>query len=222
MFAVPARWMFNHNLYTTNTGKRVLALQALQTFFKKIFQVIKKHPNTHISNSHISHMAILTDYTSYNLWANRVIINWLRSKPSEIMLQETISSYPTLHETILHIWAAEQIWLQRLRQEPTTPFLQYEFKGTSEEAFNGLLQCSTAFDAYVRGITEADLATVISFKLLSGVEDAQPREHMIHHCMNHGSYHRGQIVTMGRALGLTDPPSTDQMRYFREVKAKGL
>jgi uncharacterized damage-inducible protein DinB len=43
---------------------------------------------------------------------------------------------------------------------------------------------------------------------------------MIHHCMNHSTYHRGQIVTIARNLELTDPPSTDFMRYVR-LKSEG-
>jgi len=34
--------------------------------------------------------------------------------------------------------------------------------------------------------------------------------------MNHGTFHRGQLVTMGRSLGLTDPPKTDFIHYLRE------
>jgi uncharacterized damage-inducible protein DinB len=38
------------------------------------------------------------------------------------------------------------------------------------------------------------------------------------HCMNHSTYHRGQIVTMGRNLGFTDAPMTDY--NFYNVMAK--
>jgi len=38
------------------------------------------------------------------------------------------------------------------------------------------------------------------------------------HVANHATYHRGQIVTMLRQLGRT-PPSTDYIRWLREVGA---
>jgi len=36
---------------------------------------------------------------------------------------------------------------------------------------------------------------------------------MIHHCMNHSTYHRGQLITIGRQAGLQDPPRTDFIYY---------
>ena len=36
--------------------------------------------------------------------------------------------------------------------------------------------------------------------------------------MNHSTYHRGQIITILRELGVTTLPTTDLMAYFRETK----
>jgi uncharacterized damage-inducible protein DinB len=41
---------------------------------------------------------------------------------------------------------------------------------------------------------------------------------MIWHCINHQSFHRGQLVTFARQLGITDIPSTDYIVYLREKK----
>jgi uncharacterized damage-inducible protein DinB len=38
---------------------------------------------------------------------------------------------------------------------------------------------------------------------------------MIQHVVDHSSYHRGQIVTMLRQLGVT-PPSTGLIRFYRD------
>ncbi|MFN2424735.1 MAG: DinB family protein [Cryomorphaceae bacterium] len=34
--------------------------------------------------------------------------------------------------------------------------------------------------------------------------------------MNHSTYHRGQLVTMGRQAGLSTPPQTDYIFYVRK------
>ena len=67
----------------------------------------------------------------------------------------------------------------------------------------------------VRTLRDTDFQEICTFKLLNGTEDSRPRSKMIHHCMNHSTYHRGQIVTMARNFGLTDTPSTDYMKYVR-------
>jgi uncharacterized damage-inducible protein DinB len=41
---------------------------------------------------------------------------------------------------------------------------------------------------------------------------------MIQHVVDHSSYHRGQIVTMLRQLGVT-PPSTGLIRFYRDGPA---
>jgi uncharacterized damage-inducible protein DinB len=52
----------------------------------------------------------------------------------------------------------------------------------------------------------------------SGMKYHQLRSEMIHHCMNHSTYHRGQIITMGKQLNLSKAPSTDLIFYYRLTK----
>jgi uncharacterized damage-inducible protein DinB len=159
--------------------------------------------------------SLLKDYGSFNLWANTEIITWLKTKPTELMTTEVPSSFPTIWATLLHTWGAEEIWLDRLRQLPPAPFLTHRFNGTLEELFDGMLAKSKDFSMYLEDLPDADFQEICTFKLLNGTEDSRPRGKMIHHCMNHSTYHRGQIVTMARNLGLTDPPSTDYIKYVR-------
>ena len=159
--------------------------------------------------------SLLKDYGSFNLWANTEMVNWLKTKPSDLMTAEMPSSYPSIWATLLHIWGAEEIWLDRLRLLPPAPFLPQRFNGTLEELFDGILAKSKEFANYLEDLPDADFQEICTFKLLNGTEDSRPRGKMIHHCMNHSTYHRGQIVTMARNFGLTDPPSTDYIKYVR-------
>ena len=159
--------------------------------------------------------ALLKDYAGFNLWANHQTVDWLKSKPLELMTREVPSSFPSLHQTLLHIWSAEKVWLERLQQAPAEAFLFQVFKGTTEEVLEGILKMSEQFKTYVQTLPDADFPEICHFRLLNGIEDDRPRYQMIHHCINHSTYHRGQIVTIARNLELTDPPSTDLMRYIR-------
>lgn len=163
---------------------------------------------------------LLKDYVAYNLWANAITVEWLKTKPLELMLREVPSSFPSLHQTLLHIWGAEKAWLERLRQVPPEPFLSQTFNGTTEDVFDGILKISEQFKSYVHALPDASFSEICYFRLLNSTEDSRPRHLMIHHCMNHSTYHRGQIVTIARNLELTAPPSTDFMRYVR-LKSEG-
>lgn len=161
-------------------------------------------------------MQLLNDYASFNLWANTKMINWLQTKPIELMEREVPSSFPNLHLTLLHIWSAEKIWLERLQAIPPTTFLFQTFMGTATDVFEGLLAMSQQFADYVHALSESELQETLGFRLLNGTEDSRPRYQMIHHCLNHSTYHRGQIVTIARSLGIADPPATDFMQYLRQ------
>jgi uncharacterized damage-inducible protein DinB len=46
-----------------------------------------------------------------------------------------------------------------------------------------------------------------------------PRFEFLQHCINRSTYHRGQIITIARNAGITNPPITDYAIYL--VKEKG-
>ena len=47
-----------------------------------------------------------------------------------------------------------------------------------------------------------------------------PKYEYFQHLIIHGTYHRGQIVTIGRNIGITDAPMTDYNYYnvYKEQK----
>jgi uncharacterized damage-inducible protein DinB len=159
--------------------------------------------------------SLLKSSASYNLWANTQLVTWLKSKPAELLVREMYSSFPTLRDTLLHIWAAEEIWIERMMQVPASTFLSFRFTGTTEDVLEGILKQSKAMESYVNDLSDADFQEICTFNLLNGTEDSRTRVKMIYHCLNHSSYHRGQIVTMARNFGLTDPPGTDYIKYIR-------
>ena len=54
-----------------------------------------------------------------------------------------------------------------------------------------------------------------AYKDLKGTPYVQQAWQMIMHCLNHSSYHRGQVVTQMRELGLEDIPRTDLIHFQR-------
>jgi uncharacterized damage-inducible protein DinB len=71
---------------------------------------------------------------------------------------------------------------------------------------------------YVSKLTQQDLDRVIRYKGFTGEEFSNPLWQSLHQLTNHASYHRGQVVTMLRQLGVK-PVSTDLIGYYREQAA---
>ncbi len=164
--------------------------------------------------------SLLKDYAEFNLWANSKMVAWLREKPLALLRQEIPSSFPSLEKTLLHICDGETVWLERLNKRKITEFPSTHFKGTEEEVFTRLMTSSQKFRDHVFLLEEADFSSACEYLQFNGEHYSTPVGEIIQHCMNHGTFHRGQLVTMGRSLGLTDPPKTDFIHYLRE-EAKG-
>jgi len=154
----------------------------------------------------------LHDFARYNQWANDEYFNWLEKLPEEITEKETISSFPTIKATLLHLWGAEYGWMCALHQkEWTKPYEGDSFNGSFPELVAGFRKTTQEFTAYVESLSEEELKREISLSNNS----SSTAQDIILHVINHSTYHRGQIITMARALGDTAPPRADYIYYKR-------
>ena len=161
---------------------------------------------------------LIKNYANYNLWAYKQLVDWLKTKPSSAMNKEVPSSFPSLQLTLLHIWKIQRFWLATLTQ--THESLSYaDFEGTLDELFEGFISQSSEFSEYVNSLDEVAL-TENSYLKTPWFEANLPRFEYVQHCMNHSTYHRGQLITIGRNVGLTDAPMTDYNFYNIMITAR--
>ena len=160
---------------------------------------------------------IYDKYAAYNLWANQRITDLFRPLPEEQTNRFIENSFPSVKKTILHIWEAETIWLKRLQGITLTSFPNEHFMGTTHEAVEGMLANSKAFLEQVSQMGKKELKKEVTIINTKGDKYLHTNREMIHHCMNHSTYHRGQLIMMARQLGLRDLPSTDMIIYIREM-----
>ncbi len=156
------------------------------------------------------------DYSLYNIWANnRLIIN-LSEQDEQLLTKELVGSYPTIRQTLLHIWYAETGWLSRLNGNGWDAKKVTEFSGTNRELFRAWKITSNYFKDFT---SNADLEKEIQFEH-KGEKFSIPTREIIQTVCNHGSYHRGQVVLMMRQLGISKISPTDYIEWVRE-KARG-
>lgn len=158
---------------------------------------------------------ILLTYTSYNLWANTIITRLL-SNNSALLDKEVKSSFLSLRKTMHHVWSAEEVWYKRLNGESLASLPE------PGNYFSGFAtQLSTRSQSFIELVNVKDenyLTESCSYKDTRGDSHTNLNWEMIMHCMNHSTYHRGQIITLLRELGLTTLPSTDMIGYLRKIK----
>jgi uncharacterized damage-inducible protein DinB len=153
-------------------------------------------------------------HIAYNAWASEKLVENVRAA-IELVDVETPSSFNTIRKTLFHIWDAETVWFTRIQGHSLTDWPSKDFTGTLEEALEAYMAHSKAFAAFVAKQDVAFLTSTITYKNMSGKEFTQPIDEIIFHVVNHGTSHRGQVITMLRSLGHQSIISMDLIIYQR-------
>lgn len=150
----------------------------------------------------------LADYIrrefSYNSWANQEVINAIISAGG----RDTRSL-----QLMSHIFAAERLWLERLKQQPqSTPvWPQFDLKGCQEQ----LGELNKLWNEHLELITAGDVAQTVSYKNSKGESWTSSIVDVLAHVVMHSAYHRGQIASHMRESGKT-PAYTDFIHAIRQ------
>ena len=159
----------------------------------------------------------MINYAAFNLWANKTFADWLKTKPEELLIREIPSSYPSIILTVLHIRNTERFWLSALNKLPPTAF-DPGFEGNITDALLSFENQSVIFSEYVN--SQSEYSILETFKLdMPWMKGQVPKYEIIQHCLNHSTYHMGQIITIGRNVGIIDPPMTDYNYYNMKVRS---
>ena len=140
---------------------------------------------------------------AYNLWGHQQLAHQLES-------QQVAEDEASLR-WFSHLLTAEQIWYHRLQGLPAPPTPLWEVRPLdtlrSEILVNhGLLEKFLT--------TTTDYDRVVTYHNSKGDAFSTSVEDILAHLFNHGTHHRGQILSRIRELGGT-PTSLDFIFYVR-------
>ncbi len=151
----------------------------------------------------------------YHYWARDRLLEALAPLTAEQYTRDMGSSFKSIRDTAAHVYSAEWAWYSR-------------WQGTSPEAmlpadqFPDVTSLRTAWSAQERktrafldGLGEEGITRVMEYRSLSGQPGASAFWQMLQHMVNHASYHRGQITTMLRQMGVAPPKSMDLIAFYR-------
>jgi len=151
----------------------------------------------------------------FNEWANARVFDAIATLTPEQVTKDLGSSFPSVGLTAAHMVAGEWIWLQRWLGISNSKFPDWAASTDIADLRHRLSTIEAERWAFFNGLTEGDVLTPRHYKLMSGLEDEQPLDVMISHVVNHATYHRGQVATFFRQLGLK-PIGTDFITFARE------
>jgi uncharacterized damage-inducible protein DinB len=140
---------------------------------------------------------------SYTRWADRETLGSL----------ERAGEPPTRALQIMaHILAAEQLWLNRLRNHaPTGPVWPEWSLAQSAIAADKI---HAQWNEYLHTLTVDDMSVRISYTNTQGEQFSNEIGEVLTHVVTHGAYHRGQIAAELRRAGFS-PALTDFIHAAR-------
>ena len=151
----------------------------------------------------------------FNAWANRRSVSAAAALTPEQFTKSMNSSFPSVRDTLGHIFGAEWVWLERFQGRSPSSFpdiTQYPDVASLQERW---LEFEPRLLTFARSLTQSDLDRVLEYKTFKFGVYSNPLWQSMQHVVNHGSYHRGQVTTLLRQHG-AQPVLTDLMHFYRE------
>ena len=159
---------------------------------------------------------ILLEYANYNQWANKQFTDVIVNLPDDVLKREDkANSFGSIYNTLLHIWDVEVIWWKRMKLEEVVEFPSQSFTGGLIEMIRDMLAQSKHWYEWIEKSTENALLHEFIYKNTKKDQFKQPVFEVLIHLFNHQTYHRGQLVTMLRAAGVTKIPHNQFIEFTR-------
>lgn len=163
-------------------------------------------------------LADLEALVEFHYWATRKILDAVEPLSPEQFTRDLGNSFPSVRDTLAHLYDADWIWCSRWQGESASAL-------PDPKNFPDLASIRRAWDeheptlrAVLRRFGEVGVDQPVEY-VRNGVRYVQPFSQTFQHVVNHGTYHRGQVVTMLRQLGAATPPSTDLIAFYRQQQA---
>ena len=141
----------------------------------------------------------------YNRWADRRVLDACRMLTAEQYVAEPAPGWSSVRSTIVHIAVVTDGWLSGLVGESDREVLTEVDLPTVDDA--ALLDQHQVFDKLALNMTPEWLASPRTLRRgkLSAV---LPPWVVLRHVVNHSTYHRGQVASKLKRLGI-EQPATD-------------
>ncbi len=158
---------------------------------------------------------LLTSFAKYDLWANEALFAVVLQLTKLQQREEIKSSFPSIHKTCFHLLDAYSIWWQRLLKIENIVVPSQVTNYSTTEIVSHILQLNGQWVDWLQTASDTEVETNLSYKNMHGEIYKQPIQEIVLHVCNHGTYHRGQLVTMFRQVGVEEIPQTDYIFYTR-------
>lgn len=159
---------------------------------------------------------VLRTHLRYTAWASGRLVEAASKLNESELTRDFGTADHTVLGTLVHVFAADRAWLDRIQGTPRATFIDAEADMHLAVLQNDWPALLDRWHAYAAGLTDADTAQVIGYKDMKANPYETPLWQIVLHVVNHATHHRGQAAGMIRSMGHTPPP-LDLIAYYRAI-----
>lgn len=150
----------------------------------------------------------------FDEWATNRTLDSISVLSDEQFKRDLKSSHGGIQGTMVHLCAADWIWLERWKGNAPTGLMTVEQIPSLAVLKEKWSLYRNEIGKFLGNLDDDGLQKTVEYKDTKGNPHSQPLFQQMLHKINHASYHRGQIVTMIRQLG-GKPQNTDLIAFYR-------
>jgi uncharacterized damage-inducible protein DinB len=152
----------------------------------------------------------------YHYWARTRVLDAADQLSTADFTKDLGNSFPSVRDTLAHIYGAEVVWCSRWHGETPTALTPAETFPDARTLRRAWVEHEARVRAFFESLGDDGIHSEIEYRTIAGKAYRQEFSQMLLHVVNHATYHRGQVTTMLRQLKAAPPKSTDLVVYLRE------
>lgn len=157
---------------------------------------------------------------TYNQWANTRVLDASSALSVEDLTRNQGHSWGSVHGVLVHMMAAEWIWLRRLQGQSPKSLLSPDEFPTIESVRTRWSTISGNLFAFIREQTGRSLVQEVNYRSTEGRGYTLAVWQVLVHVANHGTHHRGELAAMFALMGVPHEEE-DWVFYFHEMNRRG-
>lgn len=151
----------------------------------------------------------------YHHWASDRVLSAFGAVSAEQLDKPWGGSFGSGRALLRHVVGVERLWLERWMGNSLKALPEFPATSSGAAFLAEWQTVKTDQRHYLDELTRAQIATDLNYVNLKGERWTYPFADVLQHVVNHGTYHRGQLVQLLRDLGLA-APSTDYLLFVVE------
>ncbi len=152
---------------------------------------------------------------AYNRWAEARMLDACRLVPPERYGDEPAPGWSSVRASVAHIAGATDLWTRRFQGQPADTFIPESELATPDAVARFSAATHDTLDRLIAGLSPDQIAGPFTYRNIKGQTCTVPFWAALRHVVNHATYHRGQVASKLKRLGV-EPPITDFVYWVIE------